>query len=141
MRNFSHGWLIEDFISLLFSQGLCCSNWGEGGLQVCQSICRSGLHMGAQLCPTPFNPVDCSPPGSFVHRIFPRILEWAAVSYSRGSNSHLLHLLHWQVDSLPVLHLGSPCQSGDTILCKCLGNQASYIKMFGCTYKGLPRWC
>ena len=40
----------------------------------------------------------------------------------------LLHLLRWQIDSLPPLHLGSPCQSGDTILCKCLGNQASYIK-------------
>ena len=26
----------------------------------------------------------------------------------QGSNPHLLHLLHWQVDSLPPHHLGSP---------------------------------
>ena len=25
-----------------------------------------------------------------------------------GLNSYLLHLLHWQVDSLPLCHLGSP---------------------------------
>ena len=30
------------------------------------------------------NPMDCSPPGSSVPGIFPaRILEWAAISYSR----------------------------------------------------------
>ena len=27
---------------------------------------------------------------------------------TQGSNPHLLHLLHWQVDSLPRSHLGSP---------------------------------
>ena len=26
----------------------------------------------------------------------------------QGSNPRLLHLLHWQVDSLPLSHLGSP---------------------------------
>ena len=31
------------------------------------------------------DPVDCSPPGSSVHGIFQaRILEWVAVSFSRG---------------------------------------------------------
>ena len=40
-----------------------------------------------QSCPTLWNPVDCSPPGSSVHRIFQaRILEWAAISLSRGSS-------------------------------------------------------
>ena len=35
-----------------------------------------------QLC----NPMDCGPPGSSIHRIFPtRILEWVAISSSRGS--------------------------------------------------------
>ena len=30
--------------------------------------------------------MDCSPPDSFVHGIFQaRILEWVAISYSRGS--------------------------------------------------------
>ena len=40
----------------------------------------------AQSCPTLCNPVDCSPPGSSVHGILQaRILEWAAISFSRGS--------------------------------------------------------
>ena len=33
----------------------------------------------AQLCPTPIDPMDCSPPGSSVHGIFQaRVLEWVA---------------------------------------------------------------
>ena len=33
------------------------------------------------------DPVDCSPPGSSVHGIFQaRILEWVAISFSRGSS-------------------------------------------------------
>ena len=40
----------------------------------------------AQLCPTLCDPVDCSPPGSSVHRILQaRVLEQVAISYSRGS--------------------------------------------------------
>ena len=40
----------------------------------------------AQLCPTFCNPLDYSPPDSSVHEILQvRILEWVAVSYSRGS--------------------------------------------------------
>ena len=38
-------------------------------------------------CPTLFNRMDCSPPGSFVHGIFQiRILEWVAISSPRGSS-------------------------------------------------------
>ena len=29
-------------------------------------------------------------------------------SLTQRSNQHLLHLLHWQEDSLPLRHLGSP---------------------------------
>ena len=40
-----------------------------------------------QLCPTLCNPMGCSPPGSPVHGILQaRILEWIAVSSSRGSS-------------------------------------------------------
>ena len=40
-----------------------------------------------QTCPTLCNPVDCSPPGSSVHGILQaRILEWVAISFSRGSS-------------------------------------------------------
>ena len=39
-----------------------------------------------QLCPTLCDPMDCSPPGSSVHEIFQAsILEWVAISFSRGS--------------------------------------------------------
>ena len=41
----------------------------------------------AQLCLTLCDPVDCSLPGSCVHRISQaRILEWVAISFSRGSS-------------------------------------------------------
>ena len=68
-----------------------------------------------QSCQTLCDPMDCSPPGSSVHGIFQaRILEWVVISSSRGIssteglNSHLLSLLHLQVDSLPLHHIGSP---------------------------------
>ena len=39
-----------------------------------------------QPCPTPSNPMDCSPPGSSVHGIFQaRVLEWAAIAFSNLS--------------------------------------------------------
>ena len=53
-------------------------------------------------------PVNCRPPGSSVHGISQaRILEWAAISFSRdlptqGSNPHLLCLLPWQTH-LPLV--------------------------------------
>ena len=63
-----------------------------------------GLCMHAKLlqsCLTLCDPMDCSPPGSSVHGISQaRILDWVAISHSRGisltqgSNPHLLHVLH-----------------------------------------------
>ena len=41
----------------------------------------------AQSCPTLCDPIDCSLPGSSVHGIFQAIvLEWIAISFSRGSS-------------------------------------------------------
>ena len=41
----------------------------------------------AQLCLALCNPMDCSLPGYSVHRILQaRILEWVAISFSRGSS-------------------------------------------------------
>ena len=58
------------------------------------------------------NAMDCSPPGSSVHGVFQaRMLERVAISLlqrifpTQGSNLHLLHLLHWQADSLPLHQL------------------------------------
>ena len=40
-----------------------------------------------QLCPTLCDPMDCGPPGSSVHGILqPRILQWVAMPFSRGSS-------------------------------------------------------
>ena len=40
-----------------------------------------------QLCPTLCDPLDCSLSGSSVHGIFQaRVLEWIAISFSRGSS-------------------------------------------------------
>ena len=59
----------------------------------------------AQSCPTLWDPMDCGLPGFSVHGIFQaRVLEWVAISFSRGSsltqgsNPGLPHL---QVDALP----------------------------------------
>ena len=57
-----------------------------------------------------FEPMDCSPPDSSAHGTGQaRILEWVAISFSRGSSqprdrTHIscMHLLHWQVGSLPL---------------------------------------
>ena len=36
-----------------------------------------------QLCLTPSDPMDCSPPGSSIHGIFQaRVLEWGAIAFS-----------------------------------------------------------
>ena len=41
----------------------------------------------ARLCPTLCDPMDCSLPGSSVHRIFQaRVLDWVAIAFSRGSS-------------------------------------------------------
>ena len=51
-----------------------------------------------QSCPTLFNPMDCSLPGSSVHRIFQsRVLAWVAISFSRGSS--------WSRDQTQVSHI------------------------------------
>ena len=61
------------------------------------------------------DPIDWSPLGSSVPEIFQaRILEWGAISYSKGIfltqglNLRLLCFLHWQVGSLPAEPPGKP---------------------------------
>ena len=56
-----------------------------------------------QLCPSLYDTMDCSSPGSSVHGILQaRILEWVAMPLSRGSSrprdsTCVLRLLHWQM--------------------------------------------
>ena len=79
-----------------------------------------GVHAWAvtKSCPALCNSIDCIPPGSAVHGTFQaRILEWVAISFSSRSSQPrdwiwcLLSLLHWQADSIPLSHLGSPIPS------------------------------
>ena len=52
-----------------------------------KSIAKIYLCSVSQQCLTLCDPLDCSLPGSSVHGIFQaRILEWVAISFSRGSS-------------------------------------------------------
>ena len=67
------------WVCILARTLLNCMSWNEV-FQLSFSLC-------AELYPTPCDPVDCSPPGSSVHGILQaRILEWIAISSSRGSS-------------------------------------------------------
>ena len=53
----------------------------------------------AQSCLTPSDPMDCSPPGPFIHGIFQaRVLEWSAIAFS--DNSYTTH--KWEIDGETV---------------------------------------
>ena len=75
-----------------------------------------------QSCLIPFDPLDCSPPGSSVHGILQaRILEWVAIPFSRDlpdpkielGSSHcrqiLYHLRHHGSHSYMKLHFLNLC--------------------------------
>ena len=56
----------------------------------------------AQACPTLCDPVDCNLPGSSIHGILQaRVLEWGAISFSRGSS--------WPRDWTRVSRLAGRC--------------------------------
>ena len=72
--------------------------WISSGLRFSPYRLEKSESEVAQLCPTLYDPMDCSLPGSSVHGIFQaRVLEWVAISFSRGSfltqgsNLGLLH--------------------------------------------------
>ena len=77
-----------------------------------QRLCACSV---AKSCLTLCDPMDSSPPDSYVHGIFQaRILKWVAISYSRDLSEPRdwtclsLCFLYWQADSLPLNPLGSP---------------------------------
>ena len=56
-------------------------------------MCAHSLHLCLTLC----DPMDCSPPGSSVHRILQaRVLEWGAIAFSDSMatvlNNAVLHV-------------------------------------------------
>ena len=62
----------------------------------------------AQLCPTLSDPMDCSLPGSSIHRIFQaRVLEWGAIGFSDSDTKSCLTLcdpMDCSTPGFPVLH-------------------------------------
>ena len=45
------------------------------------------VYVHIQSCPALCDPMDCSPPNSSIHGIFQaRVLEWAFISFSKGSS-------------------------------------------------------
>ena len=50
-------------------------------------VITCGGWFSRSVMPNSWNSTDCSPPSSSIHRIFQaRILEWVAISFSRGSS-------------------------------------------------------
>ena len=70
---------------------------------VCKCCC-----LIVKLCPILLQPCEMQPASLACPWIFPRILEWVAISFFRGSSQprDRTHL-HWQVGSIPLSHLGS----------------------------------
>ena len=69
-----------------------------------------------QSCPTLWDPMDCSLPGSSIHGIFQaRVLEWGAIAFSRGifpTQGLNPGLLHCRRTLYPLSHQGSPFSLG-----------------------------
>ena len=77
-------------------------------------IFHSSLHACFFICPTLCDTMDCSLPGSSVHEVLQeRIVEWVAISFSRGSSQLGIKLRSpaLQVDSLQSEPPGKPSSS------------------------------
>ena len=73
-------WYLQELLTFLAAQS--CPRIPRPPLDTSESESEV-----AQSCPTLCDPVDCSLPGSSVHGIFQAIvLEWIAISFSRGSS-------------------------------------------------------
>ena len=85
-------------------------------MPLCVCVCvRVHARSVSQSDPTICDPMVHSPPGSSVHGDSPGKNTGVGCHFllqgifpSQGLKLHLLHLQHWQVDSLPLCHLGNP---------------------------------
>ena len=84
-----------------------------------------------QWCLTLCDPMDCSPPGSSVHGDSPGC--HAILQGIYPTQEQNLSLLHWQADSLPPRHLGSPLTTPG--FCKCFLMCFQELNSHGCTAK------
>ena len=106
----------QDFSDLLrkYKRSSLCSTNVFVCVYVCVCVC---VCVCAHLCQILCNPMDCSPPGSPAHGISIKNSRVGCyfliqeIFPIQGSYPCFLHPLHWQVDSLPLSHLGSPWPS------------------------------
>ena len=83
LRDWRESLKMVDYLNLWFNLS---SNLNAFFFLVCVCVCVCA-HGQSCLCLTLYDPMDYNPPGSSVHGIFqPRILEWVAISFSRGSS-------------------------------------------------------
>ena len=76
-------------IYMPYSYLSCLNNnrFNERKFKIMREVVALSLCLRVKSCPTLSDPMDCSLSGSFIHRFFQaRILEWVAISYSRGSS-------------------------------------------------------
>ena len=109
---------------------LFCSLSSPLFLYVCAKLLQS--------CLTLWDPMNYRLPGSSVYGVFQaRILEWVAISFSRESSQprdgtqHLLHLLHWQVDSSAQAPPKKPILTNSIL---------KYRMVISPTYKAVQMW-
>ena len=86
-----HGTHILSFLDFLFIQVTAEHQVGFpllcGWFSLLTYFICCCCYLVAKSCPTFCDPTDCSPPGSSVHGILQaRILEWVAISFSKGSS-------------------------------------------------------
>ena len=98
-----------------------------------------------QLCPTLWDPMDCSPPASPVCGILQaRILESGChfllqgIFLTQGSNPCLLHLLHGQADYLPLATPGKRLANADNEI---IYNMISFESMNVCICVRVTQTC
>ena len=97
---------------------------------VCESVFEHWFYqtevLAALSCLTLCDPMDYSPPGSSVHGILrARILEWVAISFSRGSSRHRDQTWVFHIAGrffYLLSHQGSPSTSQFIkVVCVCVG--------------------
>ena len=92
------------------------------------------LCLCTQACPTLFDPMDCSPPGSSVHGIFQaRILEQVASSSFRAPSwprdqTHVSYISCTGRQILfPLYHLSRPCFTQSSVILLLIGSHWLFI--------------
>ena len=100
-----------------------------------KEACCAAVHgvTKTQTCPTFYNPMDCSPPGSSVHGLLQATtLEWVSMPFSRGSSQgsnpgfpHCKQILY---------HLSYPVQLSHSVV-------SDSLQHHGPQHSRLPRRC